>query len=90
MILHRYGSSSFEITNANHTCPIALVEKRKLEPVFLKTNEIMDLTAEIRIKVELLALSDITPAQLAIIRISNDFELLLWPSHSIFISGSNT
>ena len=37
----------------------------------------MDLTAEIRIKVELLALSDMTPArQLAIIRISNDFELL--------------
>ena len=50
VILHRHGAGTFEIANGNHTCPTALVEKRKMDPVFLKADGILDLTAEIKKK----------------------------------------
>ena len=76
VIMHRHAAGIFEIANGIHTCAIGLVEKRKLDPVFINTTGIMDLTAEINIKIELLALTDMQPARLLAIQISEEFELL--------------
>jgi hypothetical protein len=76
VILHRHAAGTFEVANGIHTCAIGLVEKRKMDPVFINTTGIMDLTAEINIKIELLALTDMQPARLLAIQISEEFELL--------------
>ena len=75
-LIHRDSTSTVEIPNGIHTCPIAKIEKRKLDSILVHNVGILDLTAEMKIKIELLSVTDMKPARLLAESISEDFELL--------------
>ena len=55
---------------------LLLLRSEKWNRFFLKADGILDLTAEIKIKVELLSLTDMSPARQLAIQISEEFEVL--------------
>ena len=75
-LILRSSSSVIEIPNGVHSCPTALIEKRKFESVSVPADGIIDLTSEMKIKIELLAVSDWKSARMLADSISEEFELL--------------